>query len=35
MRDSVDILRAALTINDPQPVDVVVENQPEEDEIGF
>ena len=35
MRDSVDILRAALTINHPQPVDVVVENQPEEDEIGF
>lgn len=35
MRDSVDILRAALNMNQPEPVDVVVENQPEEDEIGF
>ena len=35
MRDSVDILRAALTVNDPQPVDVVVENNVEEDELGF
>ena len=35
MRDSVDILRAALSINEPQQVDVVVQNDVEEDEIGF
>ena len=35
MRDSVDILRAALNMNQPEPVDVVVENNVEEDELGF